>query len=55
MPDEIPHFLAYTQGFLPDDKTKYERIDQADDDRLYFFANYKDNSKVIIMYDPDWT
>jgi len=53
MADEVPHFLCYREGIYPVDGSKYERIDQVDGDRMYFFANWRDNTKIIIMYETE--
>jgi hypothetical protein len=51
--DPVPWLLMETQGFLPGVKSKYERMDQDDGDRLYFFCNKIIDTKILIVYDPD--
>jgi len=51
--DEIPEFLGITQALMTQGDSKYEFMDAADDNVMLFFANYKDNSKVTIIFDPD--
>lgn len=51
--DEIPPFLGRTQNLMPQDEVKYEFMAAADDNVMLFFASWIDNSKILIVYDPD--
>jgi len=51
--DEIPAFLAVTQNLFPDPDGKYEFMEAADDNVMIFFANSSNETKILILYDPD--
>jgi len=51
--DEIVPFLAVTQGLITLPDGKYEFMEAADDNVMIFFADTSNETKILILYDPD--